>query len=132
MSGWIRNNQREGVVRRLSAASVPTVARKRVLHIVPGLPARHATLKCIPKNALPRLARYLSAGDLIFFASTRENLDFFHAGILVRTREKFLIRHASRSQGGVVEQKLSDFLKTNRMAGVVVVRPTGRTAAAGK
>jgi hypothetical protein len=33
------------------------------------------------------------------------------------------MRHASRSQGFVVEQELREFLKTNRMAGVIVVRP---------
>jgi len=33
------------------------------------------------------------------------------------------MRHASRSQGMVVEQELSEFLKANRMAGVIVVRP---------
>ena len=33
------------------------------------------------------------------------------------------MRHASRSQGGVVEQELSSFLKANRMAGVILARP---------
>ena len=80
-------------------------------------------MKCVPKLAVPRLERYLRSGDLIFFASTRKNLDMFHAGIIVRDGEKILMRHASRSQGGVVEQELSEFLKANRMAGVIVVRP---------
>jgi Protein of unknown function (DUF1460) len=60
---------------------------------------------------------------LIFFASTRKHLDVFHAGIIVRDRDKVLMRHASRSQGGVVEQELNGFLKANRMTGVIVVRP---------
>ncbi len=33
------------------------------------------------------------------------------------------MRHASRSRGFVVEQELSEFLKANRMAGVIVARP---------
>jgi hypothetical protein len=33
------------------------------------------------------------------------------------------MRHASQSQRSVVEQELSDFLKANRMSGVIVVRP---------
>ena len=33
------------------------------------------------------------------------------------------MRHASRSKGFVVEQELSEFLKSNRMAGVIVMRP---------
>ena len=68
-------------------------------------------------------SRHLQTGDLIFFVSTRKNLDTFHAGIIVRDGKKVLMRHASRSQGSVVEQELSEFLKANRMAGVIVVRP---------
>lgn len=124
MTGWIRNNQRGGIVRRVAAASVPTVLRRRVLNVVPGLPVLRARIRCVPKNALPRLAPHLAAGDLVFFASTRKNLDFFHAGIIARTGERLLLRHASRSQSGVVEQALDDFLKMNRMAGIVAVRPS--------
>jgi hypothetical protein len=66
---------------------------------------------------------HLQTGDLIFFVSTRKNLDVFHAGIIVRDNENLLMLHSSRSQGGVIEQQLSEFLKTNRMAGVLVMRP---------
>jgi hypothetical protein len=55
--------------------------------------------------------------------STRKNLDVFHAGIIVRDGKNILLRHASRSRRMVVEQELSEFLKANRMAGVIVVRP---------
>jgi hypothetical protein len=51
----------------------------------------------------------------------------FHAGIIVRDGKGVLMRHASRSQGFVVEQKLSEFLKANRMAGIIVMRPRGVT-----
>jgi hypothetical protein len=64
-------------------------------------------------------------GDLIFFASTRKQHDVFHCGIIVRDGDRVLMRHASRSRGGVVEQDLEEFLKANRMAGVIVVRPSG-------
>jgi hypothetical protein len=64
----------------------------------------------------------LQTGDLIFFASTRKHLDVFHAGIIVRGK-KVSLRHASRSKGSVVEQELSEFLKANRMTGVIVMRP---------
>jgi Protein of unknown function (DUF1460) len=74
-----------------------------------------------------RLAAYLRTGDLIFFVSTRRNLDVFHAGIIVRGGKSMLMRHASRSQGLVVEQELREFLKANRMAGVMVARPQGLT-----
>jgi cell wall-associated NlpC family hydrolase len=76
---------------------------------------------------LRRLAAHLQSGDLIFFVSTRKNLDVFHAGIIVRDGKSVLLRHASRSRGVVVEEELSEFLKANRMAGVIVVRPQGLT-----
>ena len=123
MSLWIRNNVRDGIIKPVSTPTVPTVSRERVLNVVPGLAPQRTRIKCVPKAAVPRLERHLQSGDLIFFASTRKNLDTFHAGIIVRDGKKVLMRHASRSQGSVVEQELSEFLKANRMAGVIVARP---------
>jgi hypothetical protein len=125
MTRWIRNNVRERTIRPLSTPAVPTLSMDRVLNVVPGLPPQRTRLKCVPKRAVPRLRPHLQTGDLIFFISTRKHLDVFHAGIIVRDGATVLIRHASRSQGGVVEQELSDFLKTNRMTGVIVARPQG-------
>jgi hypothetical protein len=123
MTLWIRNNVREGIIRPVSMPAGPLRSKKRVLNVVAGLAAQRTRVKCVPKVAVPRLAAYLQSGDLIFFVSTRKHLDVFHAGIIVRDGKSMLMRHASRSQGGVVEQELSEFLKANRMAGVIVVRP---------
>ncbi len=125
ITGWIRNNLREGILRRVSMRAVPTVSRVRILNVVRGLPARRTQMKWVPKPAFTRLEPHLETGDLIFFVSTRKNLDVFHAGIIVRVGPKLLMRHASRSQSGVVEQELREFFKTNRMAGVIVARPRG-------
>src|ERR1019366_4131607 len=127
MTLWIRNNVREGIIRPVSMPAVPIVIRERVLNVVQGLAAQRTRVKCVPKPRLPRLEPHLQSGDLIFFVSTRKNLDVFHAGIIVRDGKKILMRHASRSQGLVVEQELSEFLKANRMAGVIVVRPQAVT-----
>ena len=127
MTFWIRNNVREGIVRPVSTPAIPTVSRERVLNVVAGLAAERAYLRCVPKPAVRRIAAYLQSGDLIFFVSTRKNLDVFHAGIIVCDGKSILMRHASRSQGFVVEQELSEFLKANRMAGVIVVRPKDLT-----
>src|SRR5260370_878281 len=111
----------------VSMRSVAMLTRERVVDVVPGLSSQRPGMKCVAKAAVARLERYLQSGDLIFFASTRKNLDMFHAGIIVRDGKKVFMRHAARSQGGVVEQELSEFLKANRMAGVVVVRPQAVT-----
>jgi hypothetical protein len=123
MTQWIRNNVRGGVIKPVAIPTVPIVTRERVLNVVPGLAAQRTRVRCIPKAAIARLEPDLQTDDLIFFASTRKSLDVFHAGIIVRDDKKVLLRHASRSQGGVVEQELSDFLTANRMSGVIVVRP---------
>ncbi len=123
MTDWIRNNLQNRVVEPVPLPAVPIVVRVRLLNTVPGLAPRQTRVKCIPKTAISRAEPYLQSGDLIFFASTRRNLDVFHVGILVRGPDSINLRHASRSQGRVVEQRLRDFLKANRMAGVIVVRP---------
>jgi hypothetical protein len=123
MTAWIRNNERQGVIRPVSAPDAPIVSKERVLSVVPGLAAQQTRLRCVPKAAMSRLEPHLQSGDLIFFVSTRKNLDVFHAGIIARDGEEVFLRHASRSQGVVVEQALGEFLKANRMAGVIAMRP---------
>jgi len=123
MTRWIRNNVREGIVKRISMPAVPTISKARVLNVVPGLDPQRTRMKYIPTAALPRLKLYLKTADLMCFVSTRPHLDVFHAGIIVRNGRKVLMRHASRSRGSVVEQNLTDFLKANQMAGVIVARP---------
>jgi hypothetical protein len=130
MSSWIRNNVRAGALRRI-AAKVGPVSKERTLSVVPGLPPRKVRFECIPKSSIGKLGPHLQTGDLIFFASTRSHLDIFHCGIIVRDGERLLMRHASRSQKGVVEQDLNEFLKKNRMAGVIVVRPAALPAGVG-
>jgi cell wall-associated NlpC family hydrolase len=122
MTIWIRNNARAGFLQpvNLGAASI---TKKRQLNVVPGLPPQNQRFSCLPKRLLPGVAGKIQSGDLIFFASTRPHLDVYHCGIVIRDGERMLMRHASRSKGGVVEQELSTFLKANRMAGVVLARP---------
>jgi N-acetylmuramoyl-L-alanine amidase-like len=123
MTDWIRNNVREKIVRPVSMPAIPTVSRERVLTVVPGLASQRTRVKCVPKRAAPRLAAHLHNGDLMFFVSTRKTLDVFHAGIIASDGKEVLLRHASSSRGRVIEQELSEFLKANRMAGIIVVRP---------
>ena len=127
MTLWIRNNVREGIIRPVSMPAVPILRMERVLNVVPGLDPQRARVKCVPKPAVPRLERYMQSGDLIFFVSTRKHLDVFHAGIIVRDGKKVFMRHASRTRGFVVEQELTEFLKANRMTGVILVRPQAVT-----
>jgi cell wall-associated NlpC family hydrolase len=122
MTNWIRNNARAGLVMPLNFGTA-AITKQRRLDMVPGLPPQKQRFSCVPKRMLGRVSDRIQSGDLIFFASTRPHLDVYHCGIVIRDRDRLLMRHASRSQGGVVEQELSQFLKSNRMAGVILVRP---------
>jgi hypothetical protein len=122
MTTWIRNNAHLGVVRPLHVPG-PSIEKTRVLNVVPGLPAIRVSFRCVPKRFLTRIEDRIRGGDLIFFASTRSHRDIFHCGIIVRERNELFMRHAARSRNGVVEQVLSEFLRDNRMSGVIVVRP---------
>lgn len=126
MTGWIRNNVRAGIIRTVTMQAAATISRERVLNLVPGLKPRRVRMKCIPKPAVRQIESHLETGDLMFFASIRKHLDVFHAGIIVREGTRTLMRHASRSKGFVVEQELNEFLKANRMAGVIVARSLGK------
>jgi len=124
MTGWIRASTRLGVVRKMRTG-LPGTRLERRLDVVPGLPPSRARFTCVPKGQLGRLASRLATGDLIFFASTRRNLDVFHCGLLVAGDGGWRLRHATRSRGSVVEEELDLFLRRQRMSGVIVVRPVG-------
>jgi len=134
MTGWIRNNVREGIIRPLPASQILQVSKERILNVVSGLSPQWTHIRCVPKAAAPRLMPHLQSGDLVSFVSIRKSLDVFHAGIIMCEDKDVLMRHASRGQGCVAEQKLGEFLKANRMTGVIVVRPqeVSRNSAPGK
>jgi len=122
MIQWLRNNSGHGLVRRIGLRYA-TTRKQRLLNVVPGLPANRQSFSCIPKSRFSSVESEVRTGDLIFFASTRSHLDVFHCGILIRQGEKWILRHASRSRGCVVDQDLASFLKENRMAGLLLARP---------
>jgi hypothetical protein len=125
MTFWIRNNVGAGMIRTVSPPG-RRISKDRVLNTVPDLAPVRSRFRCIPKGWMSRIAERLHTGDLIFFVSTRPHLDVFHCGIIIRDAGRLLLRHASRSRKSVVDQELSDFLRNNRMAGVILARPAER------
>ncbi len=122
MTAWIRNNQSAGIVRNRTRGA-GLVERDRRLNVVEGMPARNVRVRSVRKREFMRRADETETGDIAFFASTRTNLDVFHVGLLVRSEDRVVLRHAARSRGRVVEEGLRGFLVRNRMAGVILVRP---------
>lgn len=139
MIEWARNNEDRGLLSDLTTGA-PSVEKIRTLSYLRDLPARTVTFRCFPKRALSGVVNRVEPGDLILFVSTKRSLDVFHAGLLFRPdpqvnaderhpqidaeERRILLRHASRSEGGVVEQNLGDFMHANRMSGFVLLRPT--------
>ncbi len=122
MTDWVRRNAKAGLVKPVPPGALGT-KRARLLDAVEGLPPRRTRFSCVPKAGWPAFAPRVRNGDVILFASTNPRLDVFHCGLLVLAGGRWNLRHASRSQGRVVEEELSGFLAGNRMAGVIVVRP---------
>jgi hypothetical protein len=122
MTSWIRNAARQGLVRNITRGKY-TITKTRTLDLIEDLPPLTVTLKCFPKQNFSKIADHLADGDLMFFVSTRRKIDVFHVGLVFREDTRIVLRHASRSRKGVVEQPLEEFLEQNRMAGFILVRP---------
>lgn len=122
MVGWARANSKRRAVWPVAAEKL-AVKKERRLNAVPGLPPRDERFWCVPKSKLKAFAPRLANGDVLLFASTKAGIDVFHCGLLVLAEGKLKLRHASRSAGSVVEQDLDAFLRANKMAGIVALRP---------
>jgi hypothetical protein len=128
MTDWIRNNVGAGFIWNLTRGKY-AVEKGRALSLIKELPPKKARFKCFPKKNLPRIVDRLADGDLMFFVSTRQKLDVFHVGLVFHQNQHLVLRHASRSRQGVVEQPLEVFLEQNRMTGFILVRPRERSSA---
>lgn len=125
MVDWVRNNEECGFVKNLTSGSY-TLGETCTLGLIAGLPSKTATFRYFPTENCAEVAELFETGDLILFVSTRETLDVFHTGLLVDREGRWLLRHATRAAGAVIEQELGDFMRQNEMAGFVLLRPLCR------
>jgi Protein of unknown function (DUF1460) len=122
MTDWARNNEAEGFVANLTSGP-ETIEKSCTLDLIPGLPAKTAAFNYFPKESLSHVVELAQTGDLVFFVSTRSDLDVFHTGLLIKREAQMMLRHATRSVGAVIDQDLSEFVAKNEPAGVVLLRP---------
>ena len=125
MIDWAEKNEERRLVKNITAGP-GAVKKKRELTIIKELPARAVEFDCIPKRRMNRAYDRVETGDVIIFVSARKNLDVFHTGFAVKRDGELFLRHATRSKGKVIDQKLSEFLKSHRMSGVILLRPLDR------
>ena len=120
---WKNANVQRGVLRDVTRGEL-TVAQAKTLGGAVGLPSRVESIRFFPKSSFAALTALLQDGDVILFVSGRNWLDTNHMGLVFREGDRLLMRHASRSHAHVTEQLLADFVRTNKMIGFIVARPS--------
>lgn len=124
VTDWVKNNEVKGYLRNITPGQ-PVCSITREFSALANFPAKTQSINFLPPEGLPTFSASLQTGDLIFFGTMRENLDFSHEGILIREAEDLKLRHASRSKAAVCEETLSTFLERfGASPGVIVARPT--------
>lgn len=99
------------------------VAVDKTLDYMPELGARPMSLAAVPRVSLLAHSDRLLTGDIIGFLSQRPALDYFHTGfVVVGADGELWLRHAARSKGRVLDERLVRFLKVNRVRAVTLLR----------
>lgn len=125
MVDWAANNEEQGLIENLTIGPL-TQDKTCTLSLIAGFPAKTVSFKYFPTNTLNTIVERIKTGDLIFFVSTRTDLDVFHTGLLIKREGDAFLRHATRTANAVIEQVLSDFVNRNIMAGFILLRPLCR------
>ncbi|WP_432822340.1 N-acetylmuramoyl-L-alanine amidase-like domain-containing protein [Trichloromonas sp.] len=87
---------------------------------LPGLPVTRREIVYIPADEMDRdVLSALQAGDYVGIYSDHAGLDVSHVGLLVQGKDRFMLRHASLSNG-VVDVDLLEYLQGK--PGLVVYR----------
>lgn len=85
---------------------------------------RQIAMLCAPAASLLARPSGLASGDIIGFVSRRAGLDFFHTGFVVLSPNgEPILRHASQSRRGVLDEPLSRFVDINRVQYATLLRP---------
>jgi hypothetical protein len=94
---------------------------------------RQVSLTVIPRATFMANKSLLASGDVIGFVSRRPNLDFYHTGLVAFSkRGEVLLRHASRSRGRIVDERMNAFVAVNRVQYVTLVRAAEATEMAAR
>ncbi len=120
-SDWAAYQVRRGLLRDMTQDE-GAVIREKTLSFIPGLEPKTIKLRYYPKEQFGYVSRWLTDGDLIYFLSTRRNLDFFHVGFVFREGDRLLIRHARHMRRRVFEQPLAEFVNVVKSPGFIVNR----------
>jgi hypothetical protein len=130
---WSRRNIENKICRPVPIE--PSIVIDKTVHWHRALGKRRVSILAVAKTTFLENAKLLAPGDIIGFASRRSNLDYFHTGLVAFDKAGvLLLRHASRSRGRVIEEKVATFVAVNPVRYVSLLRAveTDRPTTAGK
>jgi N-acetylmuramoyl-L-alanine amidase-like len=117
---WSRRIVENKICRAVGIAPVATVEKSLNGE---GLGKRGYVISAVAASALMANRKALQAGDVIGFVSRRSELDFFHTGFIAFNRRgEFMLRHASRSRGRVVDDDMASFVTATGVKYVTLLR----------
>jgi hypothetical protein len=131
---WSRRNIDNGLCRPVEIK--PSLNIEKTVSWHRALGRRRVSIAAIAHTTLMANTHLLLPGDIIGFTSRRPYLDFFHIGLAAFDASgTLLLRHASRSRGRVIEERMASFAAANRVQDVTLLRaretanptPTQRT-----
>ena len=118
---WCRRNIESGIC--VPVAMQPSVAIDKTVSSQHGLGQRRVSMTTVPTAAFLQQAHLLAPGDIVGFTSRRSNLDYFHTGLIAFGKDhSLLLRHASQSRGGVIDERMTAFVAVNRVKSITVLR----------
>jgi hypothetical protein len=119
---WSIDNIANGVCRAVVLPGAEKVEKTLTFMHQPG--ARPVSFMCNSRVAVFAHPGRLATGDIAGFVSHRPGLDFHHTGfIIVQPNRALWLRHASLSQGRVLEQPLAQFCDINGVRLMTFLRP---------
>lgn len=120
---WIRRNEEAGFVKNITPQEGANV-EERTLSLLEDYPARSHTISYFPADQLSSFSSELRTGDLIYFGTTRKDLDVAHVGFFIQKSDDAILRHSTKSKGATIDEPLSDFLaRFGDTPGLIFVRP---------
>lgn len=120
---WIQRSIENQICRRVALGRSVTIDKTVNW---PALGRRRISMAAIPRATLLANRHLLASGDVIGFVSGRSNLDFFHTGLVAfeDATGALLLRHASRSRGRIVDERMDRFVAANGVKYVTLLRAT--------
>ena len=118
---WTRRAVENGICRPVAIEPSATIEKTVNWR---NLGKRQVLLAVVPRATLIANKSLLASGDVIGFVSRRPNLDFHHTGLIAFGKGgEVMLRHASRSRGRVVDDRIDAFVAVNRVQYVTLLRP---------